>query len=83
MGISELNPTQGCIFWVWIWRVVRIKFRPGHVVGPIIFTSHTRNQNLGMLGTEQTGWHWPRVLDTAMSSPSSNSRTQVLGLTPV
>ena len=28
VGISELNLTQGCILWVWIWRGVRIENFP-------------------------------------------------------
>ena len=83
VSISELNLTQGCIFWVWIWREVRDEFCPSGVVGLIPSASYTRNKNLGMLGTEQTCWHWPRVLDTAMSNPGRNSLIQILGFTPM
>ena len=47
------------------------------------FYRYTRDQNLGMLGTEQTGRHYPRVLDVAVSNPCRNTYAQLLELAPV
>jgi len=60
-----------------------VEILPSGVVSPTSFASYTRDQNLGMLGTEQTGWHWPRGLDAAVSNSSGSSPIQVLGFAPV